>query len=132
MVSAFAAHQRLVLGQVKVADKSNEIVAIPKLLDSLLAIEGAVVTLDAIGCQRAIAEQIIDKKANYVWRSRAIRGPCARMSNCSSPSRKPRASRTLKSAGMVQPTDMRCSASDPLNGTRYRGILVPRRTPPRD
>ena len=40
MVSAFAAHQRLVLGQVKVADKSNEIVAIPKLLD-LLAIEGA-------------------------------------------------------------------------------------------
>ena len=65
MVSAFAAHQRLVLGQVKVADKSNEIVAIPKLLD-LLAIEGAVVTLDAIGCQRAIAEQIIDKKANYV------------------------------------------------------------------
>jgi predicted transposase YbfD/YdcC len=65
MVSAFAAHQRLVLGQVKVADKSNEIVAIPKLLD-LLAIEGAVVTLDAIGCQRAIAEQIIEKKANYV------------------------------------------------------------------
>jgi len=65
MVSAFASHQRLVLGQVKVADKSNEIVAIPKLLD-LLAIEGAVVTLDAIGCQRAIAEQIIDKKADYV------------------------------------------------------------------
>ena len=54
MVSAFAAHQRLVLGQVKVADKSNEIVAIPKLLD-LLAIEGAVVTIDAIGCQRDIA-----------------------------------------------------------------------------
>jgi len=65
MVSAFASHQRLVLGQVKVADKSNEIVAIPKLLD-LLAIEGAVVTLDAIGCQRAIAAQIIDKKADYV------------------------------------------------------------------
>jgi predicted transposase YbfD/YdcC len=65
MVSAFAAHQRLVLGQVKVADKSNEIVAIPKLLD-LLAIEGAVVTIDAIGCQRAIAEQIIGKKADYM------------------------------------------------------------------
>jgi hypothetical protein len=54
MVSAFAARQRLVLGQVEVADKANEIVAIPKLLD-LLAIEGAIVTLDAIGCQRAIA-----------------------------------------------------------------------------
>jgi len=51
IVSAFAARQRLVLGQVKVAEKSNEITAIPKLLD-LLAIEGAVVTIDAIGCQR--------------------------------------------------------------------------------
>jgi predicted transposase YbfD/YdcC len=65
MVSAFAARQRLVLGQVKVADKSNEIVAIPKLL-ALMAIEGAIVTIDAIGCQRAIAEQILDKKADYV------------------------------------------------------------------
>ncbi|MEF2554118.1 ISAs1 family transposase, partial [Aurantimonas sp. A2-1-M11] len=45
-VSAFAARRRLVLGQVKVAEKSNEIVAIPKLLD-MLAIEGAIVTIDA-------------------------------------------------------------------------------------
>jgi predicted transposase YbfD/YdcC len=65
MVSAFAARQRLVLGQVKVAEKSNEIVAIPKLLD-LLAIEGAVVTIDAMGCQRDIAQKIRDKKADYV------------------------------------------------------------------
>jgi predicted transposase YbfD/YdcC len=65
MVSAFAARQRLVLGQVKVADKANEIVAIPKLLD-MLAIEGAIVTIDAMGCQRAIAEKIIDKKADYI------------------------------------------------------------------
>jgi predicted transposase YbfD/YdcC len=65
MVSAFAARQRLVLGQVKVADKSNEIVAIPKLLD-MLAIEGAVVTIDAMGCQRDIAQKIIDKKADYI------------------------------------------------------------------
>ena len=65
MVSAFAARQRLVLGQVKVADKANEIVAIPKLLD-LLAIEGAVVTIDAMGCQRAIAQKIVDKKADYI------------------------------------------------------------------
>src|SRR6516162_7348089 len=65
MVSAFAARQRLVLGQVKVAEKSNEIVAIPKLLD-LLAIEGAIVSIDAIGCQREIAAKIVDKKADYV------------------------------------------------------------------
>jgi predicted transposase YbfD/YdcC len=65
MVSAFAARQRLVLGQVKVADKSNEIVAIPKLLD-MMAIEGAVVTIDAMGCQRDIAQKILDKKADYV------------------------------------------------------------------
>jgi predicted transposase YbfD/YdcC len=65
MVSAFAARQRLVLGQIKVADKSNEIVAIPALLD-MMAIEGAIVTIDAIGCQRDIAAKILDKKADYV------------------------------------------------------------------
>jgi len=65
MVSAFAARQRLVLGQVKVAEKSNEIVAIPALLD-MMAIEGAIVTIDAMGCQRDIAEKILDKKADYV------------------------------------------------------------------
>lgn len=65
MVSAFATRQRLVLGQVKVAAKSNEIVAIPHLLD-MLALEGAIVTIDAIGCQREIARKIIDKKADYV------------------------------------------------------------------
>jgi predicted transposase YbfD/YdcC len=65
MVSAFAARQRLVLGQVKVADKANEILAIPKLLD-LLTIEGAIVTIDAMGCQRDIARKILDKKADYV------------------------------------------------------------------
>jgi predicted transposase YbfD/YdcC len=65
MVSAFAARQRLVLGQVKVADKSNEITAIPKLLE-MLAIEGAIVTIDAMGCQRDITQKIVDKKADYV------------------------------------------------------------------
>jgi predicted transposase YbfD/YdcC len=65
VVSAFAARQRMALGQTKVGDKSNEIVAIPALLD-LLAIEGAVVTIDAMGCQREIAQTIIDKKADYI------------------------------------------------------------------
>lgn len=65
MVSAFAARQRLVLGQVKVNEKSNEIIAIPALLD-IMAIEGAVVTLDAIGCQREIAKKITDRRADYI------------------------------------------------------------------
>lgn len=65
MVSAFAARQRLVLGQVKVNEKSNEIVAIPKLLE-MMSLEGAIVTLDAMGCQRDIAETILAKKADYV------------------------------------------------------------------
>jgi predicted transposase YbfD/YdcC len=64
-VSAFGARQRLVLGQVKVDEKSNEITAIPKLL-ALLAIEGAIVTIDAMGCQRNIAQMIVDKNADYV------------------------------------------------------------------
>jgi len=65
MVSAFAARQRIVLGQVKVSEKSNEIVAIPALLD-MMTIEGAVVTIDAMGCQRDIAAKIIEKKADYI------------------------------------------------------------------
>lgn len=65
MVSAFATRQRLVLGQCAVAEKSNEIVAIPALLD-MMAIEGAVVTIDAMGCQRAIAKKIKDRKADYI------------------------------------------------------------------
>ena len=65
MVSAFAARQRLVLGQVKVAEKSNEIIAIPALLD-MLVIEGAIVSIDAMGCQRDIAAKIVAKKADYV------------------------------------------------------------------
>jgi predicted transposase YbfD/YdcC len=65
VVSAFAAHRRLVLGQVKVAEKSNEIIAIPKLLD-MLTVEGAIITIDAMGCQREIARKIVDKKADYI------------------------------------------------------------------
>ena len=77
IVSAFAARQRLVLGQVKVADKANEIVAIRNCLISS-AIEGAMVTLDAIGCQRAIAQKSSTKRPITCWRSKAIRGLFAR------------------------------------------------------
>ena len=73
MVSAFAARQRLVLAQTKVNEKSNEIVAIPALLD-MLSIEGAIVTIDAMGCQRAIAKTIVDKKADYVLALKGTQG----------------------------------------------------------
>jgi len=65
MISAWSARQRLVLGQAKVADKSNEITAIPDLLD-LLTLKGATVTIDAMGCQKQIADKIKDKEADYV------------------------------------------------------------------
>lgn len=65
MVSAWANVNQLSLGQVKVDDKSNEITAIPKLL-KVLAIKGCIVTIDAMGCQTAIAEKIIEKKADYI------------------------------------------------------------------
>ena len=65
MVSAFAAENGVVLGQVKTSEKSNEITAIPELL-SKLDIKGAVVTIDAMGCQKSIAADIIKKEADYV------------------------------------------------------------------
>lgn len=65
MVSAFATSAKLVLGQEKVDDKSNEITAIPRLLD-LLSIEGAIVSIDAMGTQKKIARKIRTKKADYV------------------------------------------------------------------
>ena len=73
MVSAFAARQRLVLGQIKVDAKSNEITAIPALIE-MMEIEGAVVTIDAMGCQRAIAELILKKKADYIFSLKGNQG----------------------------------------------------------
>jgi hypothetical protein len=103
MVSAFAARQRLVMGQVAVAEKSNEIVAIPALLD-MMAIEGAVVTIDAklIGLgdvSEASPGRSSTKKPITLSRSRAIRERCTKMRRFSSPSRKPMVSRTRRSAG---------------------------------
>lgn len=65
IVSAWASQNELVLGQIKTNEKSNEITAIPELLD-LLAINDCIVTIDAMGCQKEIAEKIIKKKADYV------------------------------------------------------------------
>ena len=65
MVSAFACENNLVLGQVKTNEKSNEITAIPKLLE-ILSIKDTVVTIDAMGCQKEIADKIIEKDADYI------------------------------------------------------------------
>jgi predicted transposase YbfD/YdcC len=65
LVSAWANAQRLSLGQVATEAKSNEIIAIPELL-KLLELKGGIVTIDAMGCQRAIAEQIVTQGADYV------------------------------------------------------------------
>ncbi|MDB2387165.1 ISAs1 family transposase [Shewanella sp.] len=65
MVSAFACQNGLVLGQQKTDRKSNEITAIPELL-ALLEIKGCLVTIDAMGCQKGIAQKILDKEADYL------------------------------------------------------------------
>jgi predicted transposase YbfD/YdcC len=62
---AWAANNELVLGQLKVLDKSNEITAIPLLLE-LLDIEGCIITIDAMGTQVDITQKVIDNKADYI------------------------------------------------------------------
>lgn len=65
LVSAWASEIGLSLGQVQVDGKSNEITAIPELLDALI-LKGSIVTLDAMGCQKKIAQKIVDQEADYV------------------------------------------------------------------
>lgn len=68
IVSAWCSSNKLVIGQVKTDEKSNEITAIPELLDMLL-IKGSIVTIDAMGCQKDIAEKIVKE----FWKEM---GPC--------------------------------------------------------
>jgi predicted transposase YbfD/YdcC len=65
LVSAWATANGLSLGQVAVDEKSNEITAIPKLLE-ILELQGALVTIDAMGCQKAIAQKVVDRKGHYI------------------------------------------------------------------
>ena len=65
LVGAWAAENNLILGQQAVDEKSNEITAIPKLLE-IIDVSGAIVTIDAMGCQKEIAAKIVEKKADYV------------------------------------------------------------------
>jgi len=65
IVSAWASQNRVLLGQIKTDEKSNEITAIPELLD-MIEVQGSTVTIDAMGCQQEIAKKIVEKKADYV------------------------------------------------------------------
>ena len=65
MVSAWSTANSLVLGQEKTSEKSNEITAIPELLN-VLDLKGCIVSIDAMGCQQTIAKKIVDKKADYI------------------------------------------------------------------
>ncbi len=65
LVSAWACEQRLVLGQLAVDGKSNEITAVPQLL-AMLTLKGTLVTADALNCQRAVAAQVLEQGGNYV------------------------------------------------------------------
>lgn len=73
IVSAWASSNQMVLAQVKVSEKSNEITAIPELL-KVLSIKDCIVTLDAMGCQSDIAEKIIEKEADYILAVKANQG----------------------------------------------------------
>lgn len=73
VVSAFATEARIVLAQEKVSDKSNEITAIPKLLE-LLDVKGHIVTIDAMGCQYAIANKIVSKEGDYIFSLKGNQG----------------------------------------------------------
>lgn len=81
LVSAWASDNGVVLGQVAVDDKSNEITAIPQLLDAL-DICGCIVTIDAIGCQKEIAQKIVDHGGDYVLALKANQAHKTRTSNC--------------------------------------------------
>lgn len=76
IVSAWATTEGITLGQLKVDGKSNEITAVPKLLD-MIDVEGAIVTLDAMGCQTSIAEKIADKRGEYALALKGNQGKLA-------------------------------------------------------
>lgn len=72
MISSYASSNKLVLGQLKKEQKSNEITAIPELI-KMLDIKGALVTIDAMACQTKIAKAIVDKGADYLLAAKVIR-----------------------------------------------------------
>jgi predicted transposase YbfD/YdcC len=78
LVSAWAVGCRLLLGQVATEEKSNEITAVPKLLE-MISLKGAIVTADALNCQRTIAAKVIEKDGDYVLALKGNQATCSRM-----------------------------------------------------
>ncbi|WP_216690161.1 ISAs1 family transposase [Hymenobacter siberiensis] len=113
LVSVWAAEQRLCLAQTAVETKRNELVAIPQVLD-LVEVKGSVVTLDAMGCQRAVAAELVAKGADYVLAAQAESGRVTPAGSCplcplARPARRPPAARQGTWArgaapGLGQPT----------------------------
>ena len=83
VVSAWAHSLGVCFGQVKTEEKSNEITAIPELLD-LLDLKGMIITIDAMGCQKKIVEKIAEKEAEYVISLKGNQQPRRRASGCCS------------------------------------------------
>ena len=73
VISAYSANARIVLGQEKVSEKSNEITAIPKMLE-WLDVKGHIITIDAMGCQVKIAQKILDKEGDYIFSLKSNQG----------------------------------------------------------
>ncbi len=127
MVSAWGCEQRLVLAQIATDAKSNEITAVPKLL-AMLSLKGTIVTADAMGCQRAIAEQIVDQGGDYVL---ALKGNLALSMPATAASRPaPPPSRPISAgcrptiAGLALPPSARSSASAKPGRRRPRRPII--------
>jgi predicted transposase YbfD/YdcC len=132
MVSAWAEGNGLVLGQRKVDEKSNEITAIPKLLNAL-ELAGTVVTIDAMGCQREIASLIVEKKADYVLAVKENQGLLAEQVRDSFLLLESDAVAEEIDCGHGRVEQRRCSViadlsmiEKPRNGRPYRGWCVSR------
>jgi hypothetical protein len=113
MISAWAAGQRLVLGQLAVDAKENEITAIPELL-ALLTLKGAIVTIDAIGCQKKIAAAIRGRGADYLLALKSL------------PRRRP--GKTSRPSIAMSPI-FSASSAPPASGIAPRGAGPPIRPP---
>ena len=105
LVSAWAEEQRLVLGQLAVDDKSNEITALLRLLE-MLTLRGKVVTADAMHCQRQVAQQVIEQGGDYALALKAIKAVCGMIRSCfwkTRPRRWPRMSKSARDTGVLKP-----------------------------
>jgi hypothetical protein len=129
MVSAWGCEQRLVLAQIATDAKSNEITAVPKLLE-MLSLKGTIVTADALNCQRAIAQQIVDQSGDYVLALKVTRARCMMTSAHFSMTRRAGQRRVLRLSMPItdasKPARRRCRRISP----GYRKTIIGPASPP--